>query len=188
MKVLVGLALRQTIGFVESLLQLLGLGRNVPDFSTLSRRPKTLAVNIPHRGSQGPLHLLIDRTGIEVEGEGELNARKHGGAKRRVWRKVHLGIDEKTLEVRAVEVTISNVGDAQMLPELLSQISPHQEIVSITADRAYDTRKCHDAIAKRGACAIIPPRKNAKPWKAVSAGAASRNEALRASKYLGRAL
>ena len=150
MKVLVGLALRQTIGFVESLLQLMGLGRNVPDFSTLSRRPKTLAVNIPHRGSQGPLHLLIDRTGIEVEGEGELNARKHGGAKRRVWRKVHLGIDEKTLEVRAVEVTISNVGDAQMLPELLSQISPHQEIVSITEPPRVCRRPispCHATIS-----------------------------------------
>ena len=75
-----------------------------------------------------------------------------------------------------------------MLPELLSQISPDQEIASVIADGAYDTRKCHDAIAERGAAAIIPPRKNAKPWKAVTAGAVARNEALRASKYLGRAL
>ena len=29
---------------------------------------------------------MIDSTGIKVEGEGEWNARKHGGAKRRVWR------------------------------------------------------------------------------------------------------
>lgn len=188
MKVLFGMALRQTTGFVESLLCLIGLNWEVPDFSTLSRRQKTLAVNIPHRGSQGPLHLLIDSTGIKVEGEGEWNARKHGGAKRRVWRKVHLGIDEQTLEIRAVEVTSSDVGDGPMLPELLSRISPDQEIASVTADGAYDTRKCHDAIAERGAAAIIPPRRNAKPWKAGSAGAAARNEALRASKYLGRAL
>ena len=103
MKVLFGMALRQTTGFVESLLRLISLDWDVPDFSTLSRRQKTLAVNIPHRGSQGPLHLLIDSTGIKVEGEGEWNARKHGGAKRRVWRKVHLGIDEETLEIRAVD-------------------------------------------------------------------------------------
>jgi hypothetical protein len=182
------MATRQTTGFVESLLSLIGLDWDVPDFSTLSRRQKTLAVNIPHRGSQGPLHLLIDSTGIKVEGEGEWNARKHGGAKRRVWRKVHLGIDEQTLEIRAVEVTSSDGGDAPMLPELLSQISPDQEIASVTADGAYDTRKCHDAIVERGAAAIIPPRRNAKPWKAGSAGAAARNEALRASRYLGRAL
>ena len=201
MKVLFGMALRQTTGFVESLLRLTGLDWDVPDFSTLSRRQKTLAVNIPHRGSQGPLHLLIDSTGIKVEGEGEWNARKHGGPKRRVWRKVHLGIDEETLEVRAVEVTGSDIGDAPMLPELLAQIPADQDITSVTApshglhanrcratDGAYDTRKCHDAIAERGANAVIPPRKNAKPWKAITAGAVARNEALRASKYLGRAL
>ena len=128
MKVLFGMALRQTTGFVESLFCLVGLDWDVPDFSTLSRRQKTLAVNIPHRGAQGPLHLLIDSTGIKVEGEGEWNARKHGGPKRRVWRKVHLGIDEQTLEIRAVEVTSSDIGDAPMLPELLSQIPPDQEI------------------------------------------------------------
>ena len=67
-------------------------------------------------------------------------------------------------------------------------------------DGAYDTRNCHDAIADRGAQAVIPPRKNGKPWKAVTAGAfamalgpmathgSPRNEALRASKYLGRAI
>ncbi len=140
--------------------------------------------------------------------------RKHGGAKRRVWRKVHLAIDEQTLEIRAVEVTSSDVGDAPMLPELLSQIPADQDIASVTApshglqanrcratDGAYDTRKCHDAIhcplevcsqttrgAERGADAVIRPRKSAKPWKAITAGAAARDEAQRASKYLGRAL
>ena len=167
MKVLFGMALRQTTGFVESLLRLIGLNWDVPDFSTLSRRQKTLTVNIPHRVAHGPLHLLIDSTGIKVEGAGEWNARKHGGPKRRVWRKIHIGIDEETLEVRAVEVTSSDIGDAPMLPELLAQIPADQEIASVTADGAYDTRKCHDAIAERGANAVIPPRKNARPWKTI---------------------
>lgn len=188
LKVLFGMALRQTTGFVASLLNLAGLDWSVPDFSTLSRRQKTLDVAIPYRGSEGPLHLLIDATGIKVEGEGEWHRRKHGGSKRRVWRKIHLGIDEETLEIRAVEVTTSNVGDAPMLPDLLGQIDPHQKIATVTADGAYDTRKCHDAIADRGAAAIIPPRKNAVPWKPTTAGARARNEALRASKYLGRSL
>jgi len=59
MKVLFGMALRQTTGFVESLLRLVGLYWAVPDFSALSRRQKALAVTIPYRGSQGPLNLLI---------------------------------------------------------------------------------------------------------------------------------
>ena len=58
----------------------------------------------------------VDSTGIKVEGEGEWHARKHGGPKRRVWRKIHLGIDEETLEVRAVEITGSHIGDAPVLP------------------------------------------------------------------------
>lgn len=55
-------------------------------------------------------------------------------------------------------------------------------------DGAYDTRKCHDAIAARNAHAFIPPRKNAKLWKPDTPGARARNEAVRSSKYLGRAL
>ncbi|WP_439142634.1 IS5 family transposase [Pseudooctadecabacter sp.] len=188
LKVLFGLPLRQTTGFVESLLRMVGLDWAVPDFSTLCRRQKVLNVSLPYRGGAGPLNLLIDSTGIKAEGEGEWNARKHGGPKRRIWRKIHIGIDEETLEVRAVEVTTSNVGDAPMLPELLSQIPSDQEIGSVTGDGAYDTRKCHDAIAARDAHAVIPPRKNAKPWKPTSPGAIARNEAVNASRYLGRAL
>jgi hypothetical protein len=188
LKVLFGLPLRQTTGFVDSLLKLVNLDWEVPDFSTLCRRQKNLSVNIPYQGSKGPLHLLIDSTGIKAEGEGEWNARKHGGSKRRLWRKVHIGIDEETLEIRAIEVTGSNIGDAPMLPDLLKQIAPDQEIGSVTADGAYDTRKCHEAIAGRNAHAVIPPRKNAKLWKPDTPGAIARNEAVQASAYLGRAL
>ena len=162
---------------MASLLELSGLGWAVPDFNTLSRRQKTLEVVIPFRGSKGPLHLLVDSTGIKVEGEGEWHTRKHGGSKRRARhgprtsgghgsrRKIHLGIDEETLEIRAVEVTSSNVGDVEpvnatgsnepggMLPDLLAQIPANEEIATVTADGACDTRACHDAIAARSAAA-----------------------------------
>ena len=88
----------------------------------------------------------MDSTDIKAEGEGKWNARKHGGPKRRLWRKIHIGIDEQTLEIRAVEVTSSSIGDAPMLPDLLNQIPPDQELGSVMADGAYDKRKCHDAI------------------------------------------
>ncbi len=183
MKLLLGMALRQTTGFVESLLRLVGLDWTVPDFSTLSRCRRTPVVNFPYRGSKGPLHLLIDSTCIKVVG-----ARKHGRPKRRVWRKFHLGINEETLEVRAVEVTRSHIGDAPVLPGLLNQNQVDQQIGGVTADGSYDTRKYHDGIADRGVHAVIPPRKNAKPWMTITAGAVARNEALRATRYLGRAL
>lgn len=96
-------------------------------------------------------------------GEAAWNARNHGSAKRRVWRKINIGIEEQTLESRAAEFVSTDMGDAPKLPELLDQTSPDQEIASVTAVGAFDTRKCHDAIAARGAAAIIPPRMNAKP-------------------------
>jgi hypothetical protein len=131
LKVLFGMPLRQTTGFVASLLGLIGLDWDVPDFSTLCRRQRVLNVSLPYRGGTGPLNLLIDSTGIKAEGEDEWNARKHGGPKRRIWRKINIGIDEETLEVQAVEVTTSNVGDAPMLPELLDQIPSDQTIGSV---------------------------------------------------------
>ncbi len=186
LKVLFGMPLRQATGFVESLLKLVGLDWEVPDYSTLCRRQKTLSVAIPYQGSKGALNLLIDSTGIKAEGEGEWNARKHGGAKRRLWRKIHIGINEETLEIRAVEVTSSNIGDPPMLPNLLDQIAPDQKIGSVTADGAYDTRKCPDAIAARNARDVRPPRKNAKLWKPDTLGARARNEAVQSSKDIGR--
>lgn len=104
----------------------------------------------------------VDSTGLKIEGEGEWHARKHGGPKRRVWRKIQLGIYEQILEVRAVEITGSHIGNAPVMPDLLSQIST-EEIGSVTANGAYDIRKCHEAIAARNAAAVIPPRKTSSP-------------------------
>ena len=86
-----------------------------------------------------------------------------------------------------------------MPAELLDQIPPEQQIASVTADGAFDTRKCHEAIAARSAAAIMPPRNNAKPWKPDTAALAivlgpmadngsPRNEALRASERFGRTI
>ncbi len=77
-----------------------------------------------------------------------------GGPKRRVWREIHLGIDKETLEIRAVEVTTSNVEDAPMLPELLDQIEPEQEIATVTADGAFDTLKSHNAMHLPGSACL----------------------------------
>jgi hypothetical protein len=51
---------------------------------------------------------------------------------RRQWRKVHLGIDAQTLEIRAIEVTDNSVedgaGGAPVLLELLAQIPPEETV------------------------------------------------------------
>ena len=188
LKELFGLPLRQTTGLVMSLLKLAKLKWPVPDFSTLCRRQKDLTVTIPYRPSTGALHLLIDSTGIKAMGEGEWSTRKHGASRRRQWAKVHLGIDAETLEIRAIEVTGSRVGDAPMLSALLAQIPPKEPIGTVTADGAYDTRTSHTAIAARQATAVIPTRRNGRPWKETTPGAQARNDILRASRRFGRAI
>ena len=188
LKALFGLPLRPTTGLVASLLKLAKLDWPVPDFSTLCRRQNDLTVTIPYRQSSGALHLLIDSTGIKAMGEGEWSTRKHGASRPRQWAKIHLGIDAETLEIRAVEVTGSRVGDGPMLPRLLEQIPPDEPIETVTADGAYDTRACHAAIAARQATAVIPTRRNGRPWKETTPGARARNDILRASRRFGRAI
>lgn len=101
----------------------------------------------------------VDSTGIKVEGEGAWLARKYGGSKWWGWRKIHIGIDEEALEIRAVpcrqaicaanlprgEITGSDIGDGPVLPDLLSQISIGEEIGSVIADglRHPQVPRCH---------------------------------------------
>ena len=186
-KVLFKLPLRQTAGMVASLLRLAGLDWPVPDFSTLCRRQRTLAIQIPYRRIDGPLNLLVDSTGIKFLGDGEWQARKHGVQGRRQWRKVHLVMDTATSDIRALEFTPSSDGDSPILPELLGQIPEDEQIGTVTADGAYDTRRCHTAITQRGAIPIIPIRKNGRAWKEDCPEAKARNETLRATKHYGRA-
>ncbi|THU02832.1 IS5 family transposase [Lampropedia puyangensis] len=185
-KRLFGLALRQTLGLVESLLQLAGLNWPLPDFSTVCRRQKDLQVNERYQASQGALNLLVDFTGIKFLGEGEWKAKKHGAERRRQWRTVHLGIDANTLQIRAIVVTTNDVGDSFMIEPLLDQIPINEPIATLIGDGAYDTEAVYAACQHRQITPIIPPRKRARLRK--GAAFAHRNQAVIACRRLGRAI
>jgi IS5 family transposase len=157
------LPLRATAGLVSSVLSLLQTGLPAPDYSTLSRRARLLNVPLLSGASGEPLHLIVDSTGLKLYGEGEWKVRLHGWAKHRTWRKLHIGIDAQTQQVRAAVLTNKEVVDPRVLPRLLKQIEV--AIQSVTADGAYDSRECYRAIDKRGAEAIIPPRKGSNYWR-----------------------
>jgi hypothetical protein len=93
LKCMFGLGLRPATGLAESVLKFAQLDWNVPDYSTLSRRQKTLSVAITARPSRGGLHLLVDSTGVKMLGEGEWRILKHCADYQRQCRKVHLGVD-----------------------------------------------------------------------------------------------
>ncbi len=100
-----------------SVLQLLGLELAVPDHSTLSRRAQTLLLPRRPRSGTGPLHLLVDSTGLKLGGPGEWQREKHGVKKRRSWRKLHLGVDAASGAIVAAALTSHEVDDgAQVGP------------------------------------------------------------------------
>ena len=152
------LPLRATEGFLCSLVSLLQLNLDIPNYTTFSRRQQALEVQIPRRKAGNAIHIVIDSTGLKVYGEGEWKVRKYGVTKHRTWRKLHLAIDANTHEIVAVELTTNSVGDSEVLPDLLGQIEDSQAIEAVSADGAYDTKECHKAIKERKAEAIIPPR------------------------------
>lgn len=154
------LSLRATQGFLDSVVTLLALGLPVPDYSTMSRRQTGLALRLPLRVVASARHVVIDATGLRVYGAGEWHAGKHRHARRRTWRKLHLGVDESTKEILAVDLTASRVHDSRQMPVLLSRIPG--SIAQVSADRGYDTRLCYDAVLECGAFPGIVPRSNAR--------------------------
>ncbi len=106
------LALRQAEAFSRSVLRLLGLVLPIPDHSALSRRGRAFAGRQPRvQASAGPIHLVLDSTGLELFGQGEWDAEKHGRAQRQ-WRKLHLAVDADTGEIAAHVLTEGHADDA----------------------------------------------------------------------------
>ena len=136
--------------------------------------------------SSRPRHVVVDATGLRVYGSGEWHVRKHRHGRRRAWRKLHLGVDETTKEIVAVEVTRSRVHDSSVLPRLLSQIPGR--IGQVSGDGAYDTRACYQSILDREAVAAIPPRRSARLSEGVDPPdwRAMRDASLRRIEELGR--
>lgn len=164
LKAVFHLPYRAVEGLARSLVGLMGLDLPVPDHTQMSRRAQRLRVGIPRRPRAGPVHLVVDSTGLKIFGEGEWKVRQHGVGKRRTWRKVHLGFDADVKDVVAVEVTTVAWTDAEVFAGLLEQVEG--EISQVDADGAYDTRDVYDAAAGRDAKVAIPPRGNAVPWEA----------------------
>ena len=152
------LPLRQTEGFLDSLLSLMGLALKAPDHTTLSRRNQIVEVQPLTRAHDGPIHLIVDSTGLKILGFGEWNADKYKASKkRRDWRKLHIGVDEEGFIV-AAELTPSSADDASTLPDLLDQIE--DPIRRFTADGAAhtDSRRAPMPASVRCGSAKISPR------------------------------
>jgi hypothetical protein len=180
------LTLRATEGFSRSLFEVMGVDLPVPDYTTLCRRAATVRITLPKK-AEGPLHLVLDSTGLKVYGEGEWKVRQHGYSKRRTWLKLHLAIDPESHEIRAAVVSEPGVTDEEAVPALLAQ--EEGPISGAGADGAYDRRTVYEELDRRGARAVIPPRRDAKIRRHgnTSGPRLARDENLRRIRQIGRA-
>lgn len=181
------LPLRQAEGFVRSIFERMDIRLSSPDHSTLSLRGETLPVTIRmDKQRESSFHVVVDSTGIKVYGEGEWKVRIHGWGKHRTWKKLHIGVDEKTKEILMGEVTGNDTHDSEVLEDILDGIPEH--IDQVSADGAYDTEKCYMAIGKRGSKGAIPPKKNARIWSHGNRKSEKlmRDENLRRIREIGR--
>src|SRR6202166_2174966 len=142
------LPLRQIEGLMTSVLSLMGLTISTPDHTTVSRRAVTLPViqttSVPH----GPLHVLIDSTGLQVYGAGQWLEAKHGAKSRRKWRKLHLAVDADSGVIVAQTLTDQDADDPSQVAPLLDQIGG--PFTRMTADGAYDGTPSYQTIAAHG--------------------------------------
>jgi hypothetical protein len=157
------LPLRQTQGLASSLFRMLNLPLPTPHYSLLSRRARLLQITLAAPSAQSIKHLVFDASGLKVFGEGEWKVRTHGKDYRRRWRKLHISIDADSQQIITVLLTDATVVDPRTLPRQLKQVESPVE--RVYGDGAFDSRQCYRAIHRRGARAIIPPRKGSQLWQ-----------------------
>jgi hypothetical protein len=156
------LPLRQTQGLVRSIAELMCLQLPAPHYSLLSRRARSLQVNLTANPTKKIKHLVLDASGLKVYGEGEWKVRLHGADKRRTWRKLHISLDADTQQITSALLTDKDVVDPRCLPKLLKQVEA--DVERVYGDGAYDSRDCYRAVYKRKAIPVIPPRKGSTLW------------------------
>lgn len=179
-------ASRQAEGLLSSIFEMMKVSLPVPDHTTLSRRLACLPVRLPVKNKEQARHIVCDSTGVKVYGEGEWKVRQHGYSKRRTWRKLHVCVDEETLEIIVAGGSTNSVSDGEMLPLMLAEV--RDEVCQVSADGSYDQRKCYNAINRVKARAAIPPRRGARIWQHANTRAERhmRDENLRSIRKKGR--
>ena len=167
---------------MRSVLSLMDVDLEAPDHTTLSRRGRHLDVEFHRLPPKGPIHLVVDSTGLSIVSEGEWAAAKHGGRGQRGWKKLHLGVD-RTGAIVAHALTESAVDDATTGIGLIAAVA--DDITRVTADAAYDTVAFYEAAGHVGATVVVPPDKTARVFRRRPRSSA-RDRTITTVKAIGR--
>lgn len=150
---------RQLEGFTRSLLEQMRRLAKVPTYSLTCKRARQLAHHLPKLSTRQPTTVLVDATGIKVQGEGEWKVKVHGKGRPRKWIKIHIAVDAKTQEIVGELITEASVDDGKAFPDVIDQVP--NRVDTVIGDGAYDDREVREIIKRRGGTALIPPPKNA---------------------------
>ena len=154
-----GLPVRQTEGFVRSVLALRGADLDAPDHPTLSRRSQQLAVMLRRIPAPGPIHLIVESTGLSIVGQGAWAVAKHGGHGKRGWKKLHLGGDRSGVIV-AQALTDAHVDDATTAVDLIPVVEggrSHASQRMPPTTRSRSTRRRAGAVRRSSFLRRGPP-------------------------------
>ena len=177
---------RQTEGLGRALVQLMNVEIPIPDFTSLAKRAAKLKVSLDVASTAGPIHIVVDSTGLKVVGAGEWRSAAYQTPKRKTWRKLHLSINPDTQEIVAETLTSNKCGDVSQVPELLDQIS--SPVAKLYGDGAYDHWRLYDQLHRAAIEPVIPPRRKAsiKQHGNYKAEPLPRDEAIRSIRRIGR--
>jgi len=131
----------------------------VPTYSLTCKRAKGLSTKLPQLSSCRPKTVIVDATGIKVQGEGEWKVKVHGKGRPRKWIKLHVAIDEQTQEIVGEISTEATVDDGKAFPRVVQQVRGRPK--TVIGDGAYDDRDVRDLIREKGGKSLIPPPRNA---------------------------
>jgi hypothetical protein len=151
---------RQTEGLARSLVELMDVAVDIPDYTSLAKRAAALPISLDIARHTGPIDVVVDSTGLKVFGEGEWKVRAHGKSKRRTWRKLHLTVNPQTQEIEAEVLTENSGHDADQVDTMLDEVAG--PIRRFYGDGSYDPWKVRKTLTKRRIKQIIPPRHDAK--------------------------
>lgn len=154
------LPLRSIEGFAKSMVSLMGVDLEVPDYTTLSTKINTMNIMLPAVYKDNCGHVMsLDSTGLKIHGQGEWNRKKHSQRDRREWVKMHLSVDNESMKILAVEATADDVHDCEVFDQLVD--AAPDKIKKVLGDGAYDTLGAYKKSLDKGIELVALPRKNA---------------------------
>ena len=157
--------LRQTQGFIDSLLKEMGhTNLSCPEFSCLSKRLSKLGLKTPRfkktdKPDEDLTAIAIDSTGLKEFGKGEWHQEKHKVNAKRSWKKAHFVVGDEHI-IYGATLTKKDTMDFQVVEALCGQVDV--EVDHVSADKMYDTNDVYDALTSEFPESEIasPPKEN----------------------------